>query len=405
MRGKYIALLIVAVLAAAGAGVGTAYVRQAGRPAAKIVLPAHEDLKSFVQTANAWITGRQKTAGLSLYMADTQNGWRNDGQNLFHTTDGGKSWNAAAPFYDGGAVDFVDAAHAFALAKAVHDEEALTGISVYATADSGKDWRHLALSGAPYFSAEGITRGADGFTMADRLHGLLVLAGDPAAGSHESAVFSTKDGGHSFTQQASGLRMPNGQTTLALADASHAYLFVNGSAAPVFLLASTDGGKTWKEQDGGLSPRFTDVTPAYVPVRMASDGRVALLSEQNGTQASGAKGKTETADTRMRNVFYDLSPDGAVSGKRTELLTDLPLDARSVSMPDAQTIYALSRAGGKPALYRFNAQGGWARIESATLPADGLQLQFVSPSDGFILQPGAVSVTADGGKTWVKRPY
>lgn len=404
MRGKYIALLVAAVLAAAAAGVGTAYVRQAGRPTAKTVLPTHEDMQSFVQTANDWITERQKTADLSLYMADTQNGWRSDGQNLFHTTDGGKSWDAAAPFYDGGAADFLDATHAFALAKAVHDEEALTGISVYATADSGKNWRHLALSGAPYFSAEGITRGVDGFSMASSSNGLLILAGDPAAGSHESVVFATKDGARSFTKQADSLRMPNGQNTLALADASHAYLFINGSAAPVFMLATTDGGKTWKEQDSGLSPRFTDVVPTYVPVRMAADARVAMLSVQNGTPAAGAKGKTETADARMRDVFYTLSPDGAVAGKLTELLTDLPLDAKSVSMPDAQTIYALSRAGGKPVLYRFQAQGGWKRVESATLPADALQLQFVSLSDGFVLQKDAVFVTTDGGKTWVKRP-
>lgn len=403
MRGKYIALTAIALITAVGVGVGTAfYQHTASRTVEKNILPTTENLKEFVQTANNWLSERQRVASFSLYMADAQSGWRTDGKNIYHTTDGGVSWAAAAPFYDGQAVDFVDGTHAYALAKAVKDEEALTGISVYATADSGRSWRHLVLSGAPFFGSDSIVRGVDGFSMADRQNGMLLLAGDPAAGHHESAVFSTKDGARSFQKQTDGLHVLNGQPTLAAADAQHAYLFVNGSAAPVFMVATTNGGKTWTEQDSGLSARYTDVTPTYVPVHIAGDSRVALFSTQNGVAASGAKPKTETADSHMRNTFYTLAPNGSVSGTMAELRTELPLDAKSVSMPDAQTLFVLTRADGKPTLYRFTVHSGWTCITSPTLPSNGLQIQFTDLSNGFILQKDALYHTADGGKTWAK---
>lgn len=406
MRVKYIALTALALAAAIGIGVGTAfYQHAASRTVAKNVPPDHDNLKTFVQTANNWLSERQQTASTSLFMADSQTGWRTDGKNIFRTTDGGAHWEAAAPFYDGQAVDFVDGTHAFALAKAVKDEEALTGISVYATADGGSNWRHTTLSGAPFFSSDAIVRGVDGFSMANLQNGLLVLAGDSAAGHHESAVFSTKDGARSFQKETDSLRLLNGQTTLASADEKHAYLFVNGSAAPVFMTATTDGGKTWKEQDDGLTARYTDVTPTYVPVRTAGDSLIALFSTQNGVPASGTQHKTETADTHMRNTFYTLAPDGSISGTLAELLTELPLDAKSVSMPDAQTIFVLSQADGKPVLYHFSSQGGWMRISSPTLPSDGLQIQFTDPSHGFILQKDALYHTQDGGKTWSKTAF
>ncbi|MFT9055777.1 MAG: hypothetical protein ABF449_04025 [Ethanoligenens sp.] len=405
MRRKFIALTAIAVLIAVGVGVGAAFVRHTGQPVEKNVPPDKENLRTFVQTANEWLAERQKTAGLSFYMADAENGWRTDGKNVYYTSDSGKTWTAAAPFYDGGAVDFVDSTHAVALAKAVKNEEMLTGISVYATADSGKVWRHLALAGAPYFSADNSTRGVDGFSMTDSRNGLLMLAGDAAAGHHESSVFSTKDGARSFQQQTDNLRVPNGQTTLVTADATHAYLFVNGSASPVFMTATADGGKTWTEQDNGVTAHFTDVTPSYMPVRMTGDTRIALLSVQNGVEAAAAKGQTEKADTHMRNTFYTLSANGAVSGKLAELLTELPLDAKSVSMPDAQTIFVFSHAQGKPVLYRHVAQGGWTRIVSNTLPSDASQIQFLNLSNGFILQKDAVYVTVDGGKSWMKSVF
>lgn len=403
MRGKYIVLSIVALAAATGIGVGTAFYQNRTLSAAKNVTSPHENLQSFVQTANNWLTARQKSSAWSLHMANTQSGWRTDGQNIYHTADGGKNWSAAAPFYDGQAVDFQDASHAVALAKAVKEEEALTGISVYSTSDSGTAWHRLVLSGSSIFGTDSIMRGVDGLSMADNRNGLLILAGDPAAGHHESTVLSTNDDGHSFQKQTDTLRVLNGQTALAAADAKHAYLFVNGSPAPVFMTATTDGGKSWTEQDSGLTTKYTDITPSYVPIRMTSDSRVALLSVQNSAAApSSSKKQAETADTRMRNTFYTLSEDGSVSGKLAELLTELPLDAKSVSMPDAQTIYVLSQAGGKPVLYRFAAQGGWTRINSSTLPDGGLQIQFVDPSHGYILQKDAVWQTSDGGKSWGK---
>lgn len=403
MRVKYIALTAIALAAAIGIGVGAAfYQHTTSRSVEKNIAPDRDNLKEFVQTANNWLSERERIAPLSLFMADSQTGWRTDGKNIFRTTDGGAHWEAAAPFYDGQAVDFVDGTHAFAIAKAVKDEEALTGISVYATADGGSNWRHTTLSGAPFFGPDAIVRGVDGFSMADRQNGLLVLAGDPAAGHHESTVFSTKDGARSFQKETDGLHVLNGQTTLASADEQHAYLFVNGSAAPVFMTATTDGGKSWKEQVNGLTARYTDVTPTYVPVRMTGDSRIVLFSTQNGLPASGTQHKTETADTHMRNTFYTLAPDGSISGTLAELLTELPLDAKSVSMPDAQTIFVLSQAGGKPALYRFAAQGGWTRISSPTLPSDGLQVQFTDLSHGFILQKDTLYRTEDGGKTWSK---
>lgn len=400
MRGKLIALLVVAGLAAVGTGLAVALMRQTVRPAQKNAVPSQENLHGFVLAANNWLTERQKTAGLSFCMSDSQNGWRTDGQNIFHTADGGKTWTATAPFYDGNTVDFIDGTHTFALAKAVKDEEALTGISVYATADSGKIWRHTALSGSPLFTDD-ILRGVDGFSMSDVRNGLLLLAGDPAAGSHESTVLTTTDGGHSFRKVADGLRMPDGQTTLASADASHAYLFVNDSASPVFMLATADGGKTWEEQDSGVSARYTDVTPSFLPVRMTANDRVVLFSAQNGakTTASGSK-DSAGPDTHMRNVFCALAPDGSIESTMTQLVTDMPLDQKSVSMPDAQTIFAFSSTGKKSALYRYAGRGGWTRITSATLPTDAVQIQFLNTSDGFILQKNAFYSTSDGGKIW-----
>ncbi len=398
MRGKWLAAFLTVGVAAAGLGAGAALMKKTAKPVQKTAVTSRETMQGFVQAANAWLTARQKTSAVTFFMADKENGWRTDGRKIYRTSNGGRTWETAAAFSDGQSARFVSADEAFTLADFTYQDEELTGLSVFATADKGNSWRRTALPKT--FLSSDFLRGADAFAMADRKNGLLFLAGDEAAGSHESSVLATADGGLSWQQAAEGVRIPGGQVTLACADASHAYLFVNNAASPVFMLASQDGGKTWNEQDAGISARYTDVAPTYLPVRMTSSERVVLFSTQNGRKTSSSGNGGETADSHMRNVFCTLTPDGAVEKTLAQLVTDMPLDARSVSMPDADTIFAFAGTGKTSALYRFTRKQGWKRVVSSALPAQALQVQFLDQNDGFLLQSGAFFTTADGGKTW-----
>lgn len=405
MRGKLL-LVAAAAVAAVGVGVTAALLgpQTNNKPAAQRA-PDTATLRSFVQTANAWLDGRQDTAGVSFSMSDAQNGWRTDGKSVFRTKDGGRTWSAAAPFYDGGALDFADGTHVYALAKTVKEEMRLTGMTLYATADAGASWRHTAFSGAPLFGADTLVRGVDGFAMADAQNGMLLLAGDAAAGNHDALTFTTADGGRTFTAHTGTLRLPTGQNALRQTDALHAYLFVNGASAPAQLYATADGGDTWQQPQGLPEARYVDVTPMLYPVWMDGTARLALFESQNGLEnypaASGSQKRTGPDDS-MRADFYLLDENGGVQSELTSLRTALPIDGKSVSMPDARHLFAFTQEKGKGVLFAFTAGAGWSRVSASGLPDDAVQLQFVNETDGFLLASDAFYTTADGGRSWTR---
>lgn len=403
---KKILIAAAGACAAASLGIFTAFSGRQATPAAKQT-PDADTLRAFLQAAESWQETRAQSDGVQLHMADAQNGWRTDGKSVYYTADGGKSWRSAAPFYDGGALAFTGTNTAAALAKTVKDEMSLTGLSVYATADAGKSWKQTAFSGEPLFSAQTLVRGIDGFDMADNKNGLLLLAGDAAAGSHDSAVYATSDGGTHFTQKNAELRLPNGDGTLRQADARHALLFINNAAEPAQLFATADGGTSWKAAEGLPSSPYTDITPMLYPARTASDGCVALFESQNGLEnypaASGSK-KIVGQDAGMRAVFMRLNEDGDADSVFATLRTALPIDGRSVSMPDAQTIFVCTRESGRTVLLRFTEADGWT-YAAQNLPDGVLQIQFISDTEGFLLMQDALYTTRDGGANWSRLPF
>ncbi|HCC00258.1 MAG TPA: hypothetical protein DEP42_03435 [Ruminococcaceae bacterium] len=360
-------------------------------------MPGKENKETFVKNAKEWLNTREQNAAISLQMADTRNGWRTDGKRVYHTTSSGKQWASSATFYDGGAGTFVNSNQAFLTAKLVKDKEALTSVSIFSTANGGERWKKALLTGRPYFNQkESITTDVDGFSMADAKNGLLLLAGDGAAGHHESSVFSTDDGAQHFNLRAENLRVLNGKTTLTSADESHAYLFVKDSAAPVSLLSTVDGGKNWTSKEESFDTDYTDVSPALYPIRMNATERIVLLSAQNG--------KNGTADTQMNNTFYRLFPDGSIENTSAQISTNRPLDNKCVSMPNASTIFVYTNVENKPALFHY-AEGKWKKISSNSLPGNAIQVQFVNQDDGFLLLSNALYRTTDGGKTWTKTAF
>jgi photosystem II stability/assembly factor-like uncharacterized protein len=308
------------------------------------------------------------------------------GRSIYLTADGGRTWRAAAPADVHGFVgsDFVDPEHGWVVAytSPLHPH-----LAIYATTDGGFTWTRGEVQG-PHppglFSAPlSFPNLHTGYTLVDPQHGSGVEA--------EGSLYRTDDGGATWS--------PVGRTPAdgRIEFTSSRSGWLAGGLHSV-LWHTADGGRHWTQVQVP-APRGDDHPLRYgLPIRLAGGLEVLPVL-------------LEGSPTRIG--FYERSPEGwslayvdtlvgTISGGFAGV-TDRPPDGFVVDDP---ATHALK-------LIRFDADG---KASARVLPARGMPtgstVHFADARHGFATpcegceHPGTQPYfTADGGESWVRRPF
>lgn len=218
----------------------------------------------------------------TLEMVDTNNGWGTGEAGVVRTTDGGSSWFIAAPDGISGrptAASFLDGSTAWV----VYPSADFTSGTLYHTTDGGSTWNQVAV---PF--------GGVSLHFVDASNG-WVLFGLSAGMSHEAvAIFRSHDGGATWSQvfindpnaagSSDSLPLVGDKNGITALDASQAWVTgAQPSSDFIYIYHTSDGGKNWVQQDaampGGirgamtntLLPVFFSASEAILPVQLFAD--------------------------------------------------------------------------------------------------------------------------------------
>jgi photosystem II stability/assembly factor-like uncharacterized protein len=274
-------------------------------------------------------------------MLNELDGWAITDSAILRTTDGGTTWYNVSPqgvtaFGFGTAHTFLNASQAWVMVAEASDP-AGSGL-LYRTADGGLTWTVYPV---PF--------GGGDMTFIDESHGWMMAALGVAAGSMAVAIYTTDDGGESWTQAYTndpnlanaGDSLPLGGIKNNLTPLDMDTAWVGGviyAPETFYLYKTSDGGQTW-------TPQTIPTAPGMQNTEVAVDIGPIFPKTSDGILPIRFTGET------LRTGFYT-SHDGGVSW---EFVTFMP--------------------------------GAGA-------------VDFVSPSDGFFWTGDQFFVTADGAQTW-----
>lgn len=328
-------------------------------------------------------------AFVQIAMFDEQNGWAQDEESLYRTTDGGQTWQAIpTPRADNDtylSVSFLGKQTAY-LISAEHENP--PGLFAY-TRDGGQTW---AQANVPFTFAR--------LVIVNELTLYAFEDLGAAAGSQGIALYQSLDGGQNWVKtfahvpgETQGASLPfGGQKSLpAFLDAALGYI---GGARPVeneiYFYRTSDAGRNWQAE--------------RLPIPTEIRNYMAL---------------TDSPITFADNVEQLIVP------VHFSLFESDPLLVFFTSLDRGQT-WQPSSALPYASTYQFiDPQTGWAWADAAlyatldggqtwqALPEnlpDGVQvtqINFVDPQNGWLLVfdqnfQNVLYATTDGGQTWDK---
>ncbi|MGE5590866.1 MAG: WD40/YVTN/BNR-like repeat-containing protein, partial [Bacillota bacterium] len=328
----------------------------------------------------------------ALVMDSLQDGWaigRSPAKSnfLLHTENGWTSWQQVlpglTPVQD---VSFLDANRGFGIGTA-SDPSALVR-----TEDGGATWTLVDAKLTRPFVAISFVDPSSGWAMAEGL-------------ASARQILHTGDGGRTWTQTAA---LPDDQAD-GLAP-SYPYLrFFSASDGLVEPLEwpqttvarSRDGGKTWSPQ-GSLTRK----SGSWIKLAFVSPDQ-GFAAVQNPRQGSGTTGavtllKTDDGGRTWANLPA-LEGDYWVQGLAF-LSTDrgFLLVRRDPLSPQPTEELLQTADGGKSWKPLAVSAGGPSPLSEA--PSEAIRLLFADDAHGWILTPGGMLATRDGGRTWVALP-
>ena len=227
-------------------------------------------------------------------------------------------------------------------------------------------------------------------------------------GSFFGTILATTNGGTTWKAQTSGAAAGTGLNAVAFANASDGWAvgFANTDGSSVStILATTDGGATWKAQKSGAVPGTALNGVAFAN---ASDGWAAGI----GTSTAGLAVSTILA-TRNGGATWKVQNLGAAAAQTS---------LSGVACANASDGWAVGQAGGGVTnsglaagiiLATTNGGATWtAQDPDSVAAASSLQgVAFANPSDGWAVGAGVgangvapgrgiILATTDGGATW-----
>ncbi len=339
--------------------------------------------------------GRRSPCDLSggleaLYFVDSLYGWACVDHTTFKTTDGGHTWERAG--YDGYLGEgwwwrkILDRTNGFRLVGAddafCYWPETWLQVTLSKTTDAGTTWMEVGdlprwahgplgppwrsgyVGGGPYVSPDGNT---------------LVVVGE--AGH----IARSTDGGATWTDVATPLA--DDLSWVAFADSATGWAAGPGGV----VLRTSDGGLTWARQPLSTTPAITYLA-AFSPdeallsadrLYRTSNGGATWIALPNPTRATVedfAPGSADVVWASAGNVL--VTTDGGAQWR------ELDIAAVAVDAVDERHAWALGSQV-------WRTTDGGSQWQGLGGPTGGLDLDFVSPTRGWLLAPqGASSANA-----------
>ena len=329
-------------------------------------------------------SGGSKAVLTSVNFVDTTHGWAVGVGSSGHapiilaTTDGGATWKAQDAGVVGSkgslySVSFVDARHGWAVGASN------TGVDfgnalIIATTDGGATWKAQDISGA---DGKGLLLYSVNFV--DASHGWAVGVSSSISG-YAHTILATTDGGATWKAQDAGSAASGGQlNSVYFVDAKTGWAVGFGSSfngtAPV-ILATTDGGTTWKAQDAGSaasgdelnSVSFVDATHGWVVGSGLHNGIATPVPVILATSDGGVTWKPQDASSGgskagLKSVSFVNANDGwAVGDRFISFGHFVPLILATTDGGTAWKAQDASSAGSRGLLHSVNfvdASHGW----------------------------------------------
>lgn len=259
--------------------------------------------------------------------------------------------------------------------------------SVFRTDDGGATWRNVFTHPGTFFRS---------VLFVDDAHGFAgnLGAGLSASISDPTALYETKDGGDTWAPVTAidGPAMP-GVCNLTAADKTHLFA-VGRTNGPAFVMASADGGTSWKTTD------LSKTMAMLIDARFTSENE-GILAGQN------AEGARVCTIYRTTDGGKTLSP---VFSSKTRNSLCWKLD-----FPTSEIGYvAIQDTSSGPPTFGKTTDGGktWTELP---LPDGGnpnagysaIGIGFLTPEIGWVVGSDAKKPayrTFDGGLTWEEEP-
>ena len=251
------------------------------------------DKNSFVLTN----TGMEENLK-QIVMSDEQKGWVLTAENeLLHTTSGienftcVKTFDKTLPVSEGEiSLCAVDENTAYTAYFSMNGENIL----VEYTTDAGKNWKGTEVSYASYGGAYKAY-----LSFVDREHGYLLYCSDPGAGMMTKILFSTEDGGETFscvtdlTDEVSGY-----PTGIAFSSEAEGFIGTSYHGQDAYFYQTKDGGETWQSME---LPRYDVKDSLYI------EGTAPVFFGENQKQG---KLLLQYVTAEKRNTILYTSEDG-----------------------------------------------------------------------------------------------
>lgn len=374
-----------------------------------------DQLMSSTDGGVTWVSLVTQPNGPRLVdVVDPLHAWAYDrAAALLRTTDGGQRWEqirepCEAPDLDGpGRFDFLTPQLGWVLCP--HGSG--TGYqakTLYSTADGGTTWQLVVRSGFGRDAAGGFPGSgyAVGFAVGDTRHAWLTVAS-----SGMSALLVTADGGLTWASRSGseyGLFSP-----LEARSANRLTSLLSRAGRPWAVVASGDGGATWRPVFPALRPRnlpmFVDATHGFSANTPLAQGAVLATTDGGATWEQRATLPFERVGTL---VFTDRL-HGCIAGSAWDAAQATSVK-RTYETHDGGFTWA-TEAGSKrctaqeppdwQSSLRDNVQivtTPWGEVRLPTsLQIEGGAVRFIDGKRGWLmLSGGEMYTTTDGGATW-----
>src|SRR3954471_22459690 len=230
---------------------------------------------------------------------------------VFKTTDYGRTWQPIFDDQPTGSVGAIAVSVSnpdviyVGSGEGLHRPDLSVGDGIYKSIDGGKSWNHLGLR-----DAQQIAQIAIDPTNADRL--FVAVAGHPYGPNEERGIFSSTDGGKTFSRILYKDENTGGadvQIDPAHPEIVYASLWEaregpwenaawKGTTGGIF--KSIDGGKTWKPLTNGLPPNVVQANLAIAPSATGTLFAAVGTMKESGLYRSEDGGESWTVATTDR---------------------------------------------------------------------------------------------------------
>lgn len=270
--------------------------------------------------------------------------------------------------------------------------------------------------GGWFEQSSGTTNELDDVSFADAAHGWAVGQG---------IILATSDGGTTWANETPALAAGTSMSLTAVAapDAMHCWAVgtlsteaADGGGVRGIVLATTDGGVTWLEQDTHTTAYLQDVS-----FPNASDGWVVGYTTILHTTDGGSTWAAETYGPNggCFSVSFANASDGWVVGNGSEAQSLVLATTNGGKTWASQSVddYAVNKVVSASATEAWavttdelltTRDGGvaWNTVDSSALEFGGfVDASFRTPAVGWVVDDtGSVYATNDAGATWITQP-